>query len=169
MMATKLGTKPGGAKDLYSADFAAWTSAQAALLRAMRFAELDLEHLVEEVEDLGHAERDAVRGQVRRIAEHLLKLEHSPASEPRDGWKDTLTDARSILEDKLSPSLRSDLETMLPRLYAQVLPKARRALRRVGEHQAARALPALCPYTPDEICRAEWLPRNRHGIADETD
>jgi hypothetical protein len=169
MMATKLETRPGAANELYSADFAAWTREQAALLRGMRFAELDLEHLAEEVEDLGHSERDAVRSQVRRIAEHLLKLEHSPAGEPRDGWKDTLTDARSILEDKLSPSLRSDLETMLPRLYAQVLPKARRALRRFGEHEAARSLPPACPYTLDEICRAEWLPRNRHGVVDETD
>ena len=106
---------------------------------------------------------------MRRIAEHLLKLEYSPASEPRDGWKDTLTDARSILEDKLSPSLRSDLETMLPRLYAQILPKARRALRRFGEHEAARSLPPGCPYTLDEICRPEWLPGNRHGIAEETE
>lgn len=168
-MATKLGTKPGGAKDLYSADFAAWSSTQARLLRAMRFVELDLAHLAEEVEDLGHSERDAVRSQVRRIAEHLLKLEHSPASEPRDGRKDTLTDARSILEDKLSPSLRSDLETMLPRLYAQILPKASRQLRRFGEPEAARSLPLACPYTLDDICRAEWLPPNRHGIVDEAE
>jgi hypothetical protein len=167
-MATELKAEPA-AKNLYSEDFAAWTSEQAALLRAMRFGELDLAHLAEEIEDLGHSERDAVRSQVRRILEHLLRLEHSPASEPRDGWKDTLTDARSILEDKLSPSLRTDLETMLPRLYAQMLPKARRALRRFGEHEAARALPAQCPYTLDEVVRAEWLPRNRHGIVDETD
>lgn len=168
-MATKLETKPTGAGDLYSQDFAAWTSEQAALLRALRFAELDVVRLAEEIEDLGHSERDAVRSQARRILEHLLKLEHSPASEPRDGWKDTLTDARSTLEDKLSPSLRTDLESMLPRLYAQILPKARRALRRFGEHEAARSLPQACPHTLDEICQPEWLPHNRHGIADEID
>lgn len=168
-MATELKTEPAAAKDLYSQDFTAWSSEQAALLRAMRFGELDLAHLAEEVEDLGHSERDAVRAQVRRILEHLLKLEHSPASEPRDGWKDTLTDARAILEDKLSPSLRADLETMLQHLYAQVLPKARRALRRFGEHDAARSLPGECPYTLDEVVRAEWQPRNRHGIVDDID
>jgi Domain of unknown function DUF29 len=160
-------------EQLYDEDFYAWTREQAGALR--RLAEqrwngpLDLAHLAEEVEDLGDSERDAVRSRVRRILEHLLKLEHSPASEPRDGWKDTLTDARSLLEDKLTPSLRADLETVLPRLYAQMLPKAPRALRRFGEREAARALPELCPYTLDEIARAEWLPRNRHGIVDETD
>jgi len=168
-MASKLETKPTGAGDLYRQDFAAWTSEQAALLRALRFAELDVVRLAEEIEGLGHSERDAVRSQARRILEHLPKLEHSPASEPRDGWKDTLTDARSILEDKLSPSLRTDLETMLPRLYAQILPKARRSLRRFGEHEAVRSLPQAAPYGLDEICQAEWLPHNRHGITDETD
>lgn len=168
-MATKLEAKPAGAKGLYSEDFAAWSNQQATLLRAARFDELDLAHLAEEIEDLGHSERDAVRSQARRILEHLLKLEHSPAREPRDGWKDTLTDARSVLEDKLSPSLRTDLETMLPRLYAQILPKARRSLRRFGEHEAVRSLPQACPYGLDEICKAEWLPHNRHGITDETD
>jgi hypothetical protein len=58
---------------------------------------------------------------------------------------------------------------MLPRLHAQLPPTARRALRRLGEHEAARALPAQCPYALDEVFRAEWLPRNRHGIVDETD
>ena len=168
-MATKLEAKSAGTTDLYREDFAAWSSEQAALLRAARFEELDLAHLAEEVEALGHSERDAVRSQVRRIAEHLLKLESSPATEPGDGWKDALTDARSILEAKLSPSLRSDLESMLPRLYAQILSKARRALRRFGEDEAARALPQACPYTLDEICQAEWLPHNRRGITDETD
>lgn len=101
-MATKLetaSTKPGG-NSLYDEDYYAWTQAQAAELRRMLQRKigtaLDLAHLAEEVEDLGHSERDAVRSQVRRIIEHLLKLEHSPASKPRDGWKDTITDARAI-------------------------------------------------------------------------
>ena len=40
-------------------------------------------HVVEEIEDLGESERDAVRSQIRRIAEHLLKLARSPAEQPR--------------------------------------------------------------------------------------
>ncbi len=167
-MATQL--KPS-AKDLYEQDYYAWTMAQAAelhrLAKRRTSAALDLEHLAEEVADLGHSERDAVRSQVRRILEHLLKLEYSPAADPRDGWKDTVADARSVLADKLSPSLRLDLETMLASLYVQVLPKARRALRRFDEHEAARTLPLDCPYPLDDLARPEWYPPNRHGIADE--
>jgi Domain of unknown function DUF29 len=169
-VATQL--KPS-AKHLYEQDYYAWTQAQAAELRALakRRTEtsLDLEHLAEEVADLGHSERDAVRSQVRRVIEHLLKLEYSPATEPRDGWKDTVADARSVIDDKLSPSLRLDLETMLSRLYGQILPKARRALRRFGENAAASTLPPACPYALDDICRPEWYPANRHGVVDEPD
>lgn len=169
-MATKLEHPGRLAAELYEHDYHAWTQVQAAELRRMvrRRIEtaLDLEHLAGEVEDLGRSERDAVRSQVRRVIEHLLKLEYSQALEPRDGWKDSVADARSVLDDKLSESLRRDLEAIWPRLYGQVLPTARRALRRFDERDAAAALPRNCPYDLDDVCRPEWYPANRHGIAD---
>jgi hypothetical protein len=168
-MATKVETRESKAS-LYVRDYHAWTQAQAAELRAMirRRIEtaLDLAHLAEEVEDLGRSERDAVRSQMRRVIEHLLKLEYSQAPGPRDGWKDTVADARAVLDDKLSPSLRLDLEAVWDRLYGQVLPKARRALRRFDERAVAETLPSACPYDLDDICRPEWYPVNRHGLAD---
>ena len=103
-------------EDLYDEDFYVWTQRQAAALR--RLAEirpnvdLDFPHLIEEVEDLGTSQRDAVRSQVRRIIEHCLKLEYSRARYPRAGWRDSIIDARAGLDDKLSPSLRLDLEIL---------------------------------------------------------
>ena len=75
-MATRVRTR---GSDLYEQDFYAWAREQATLLRAGRFDELDLEHLTEEVEDLGGSLYRSVRSRVRTIIEHLLKLEHSPA------------------------------------------------------------------------------------------
>ena len=44
------------AKDLYEADFYVWAQDQAELLRERRFDDLDLTHLVDEVEDwAGHS------------------------------------------------------------------------------------------------------------------
>jgi len=40
---------------LYDADFVVWTAHMAELLRAGRLDELDIEHLAEEIEDLGSA------------------------------------------------------------------------------------------------------------------
>jgi Domain of unknown function DUF29 len=166
-MASRLQTPERGT-DLYERDYYAWTQAQAVALRRLRQQEaetaLDLAHLAEEVEDLGRSERDAVRSQVRRIIEHLLKLEYAQAPEPRDGWKDTVADARAVLDDKRSASLR-DLEAVWPRLYAQVRPKVGRALRRFDEPDAPAALPADCPHDLDDVCRPEWYPANRRCIA----
>ena len=49
---------------LYDEDFAAWTSHTAHLLRAGRFADLDVEHLAEEVEDMGKSERREVLSRI---------------------------------------------------------------------------------------------------------
>src|SRR5438046_6947523 len=72
----------------YDDDYYAWTQYQAEVLRTMRRADnrLDRERLAEEIEDLGKSERNAVRSQIRRIIEHLLKLGCSPAEEPRYSW-----------------------------------------------------------------------------------
>jgi len=82
-MATPVKSRP----DLHAEDLYAWSSAQADLLRARRFGELDLDHLTLEIEDVGGAMQRAARNGIRTIIEHLLKLEHAPESEPRAGWR----------------------------------------------------------------------------------
>jgi hypothetical protein len=44
---------------------------------------IDFAHLIDEVQDLGKGQLDAVRSHARTIVEHCLKLEHSGAREPR--------------------------------------------------------------------------------------
>ena len=47
--------------DLYDQDFYAWTQEQVALLRAGKWHDLDCEHLIEEMEDLGRRARKEIR------------------------------------------------------------------------------------------------------------
>src|SRR5690348_12394884 len=114
----------------YENDFYAWTQHQAEVLRTMPVSDnrFDREHVAEEIEDLGKSERDAVRSQIRRIIEHLLKLAYSPAQTPRFDWMHSISDARAILEDKISPTLRRDVEAALERLYAAARRSAALAL-----------------------------------------
>ena len=144
----------------YEDDFYAWTQYQAELLRTLPVSDnrFDRKHVAEEIEDLGKSERDAVRSQIRRIIEHLLKLAYSPAQQPRFDWMHSISDARAALEDKLSPTLRRDVEAALERLYAQARRNAALSLRNFGEHGAAQVFPDQCPYSLDEICQDDWYP-----------
>ena len=154
-MATRIKAR---ADDLYQRDLYAWSRAQADLLRTGRFAELDLEHLTLEIEDVGGALQRAVHNRIRGIVEHLLKLEHSPATEPRTGWRATVRGQRVRLRDLLTPTLRREMESELAELYGDARGLAEGTLRDHGEHVAANALPATCPYSLDQIV-SDWLPQ----------
>jgi Domain of unknown function DUF29 len=143
--------------ELHASDPYRWALAQAEALRAGRLDELDLAHLAEEVEGLAIATRSAVRSRTRTIIEHLLKLQHSPATEPRHGWRRTLRVQRSRLLDDLTASLRRELEATLQELYRDARENAADDLRSHGEHAAADALPPDCPYTLEQILRL-WIP-----------
>lgn len=89
---------------LYEQDFYLWVQRQADLLRKGDFRDLDLAHLIEEVEDLGTNLRNAVTSRMREIILHLLKLEYSPAVEPRRGWQESVGQQRDDLELELTPA-----------------------------------------------------------------
>ena len=144
----------------YDDDFYAWTRHQAMVLRTMAAADnrFDRENVAEEIEDLGRSERDAVRSQIRRIIEYLLKLAYSPPRQPRFDWMASVAEARATLGDKLSPTLQRDAENLLPKLYEDGRDRAELGLRSHGEMQAADNLPPDCPYAIDEILRRGWFP-----------
>ncbi len=143
--------------ELYEQDFYAWSELQAELLRGQRFSELDLEHVVEEIEDVGGSLYREVRSRVRTIIEHLLKLEHSEIIEPRAGWERTIRTQRADLVEDLTPTLRPRVERALARFYETARVEAAAALRAHGEPAAADALPTTSPYTLDQIT-GDWLP-----------
>lgn len=146
----------------YREDFYAWALQQAAFLREVQdwrpTVALDIDNLVEEVEGLARSERAAARSQVRRIIVHLLKLQISPARDPRGGWVETVGDARLELEEHLTPTLEAETRQDLSTIYEKARRQAVRALEQQGEKEAAKALPSLCPYSWEEVRGEDWYP-----------
>jgi hypothetical protein len=146
---------------LYETDFYAWTRQQALALR--RFAKtrpnlpLDLEHIAEEIQDLGKSERDSVYSLARQVMQHLLLIEHSPATEQRRHWMDEIDEFRAQMKRKLSATIRRDLRRDLGEVYADGRRIVERKMRRYGEEQVADALPAECPYSVEQVL-GDWLP-----------
>lgn len=151
------------ARDLYEADFFAWTQTQAREIH--RFSRtrpnlpLDLAHLAEEIADLGEEQRNALRSWTVRILEHLLLLEHSPAEAPRRGWIDEIANFRREIDLRLSASLRRDLARQLPHLYDYARRHLRNRLEPYGEAGIAAHLPDQCPYGLDEVLGEFWPAR----------
>jgi hypothetical protein len=105
----------------YDTDVAVWSERQADLLRRrasgelVNDTELDWPHIAEEIESLGQSERYRLRSHIGTVIEHLIKLQTSAATDPRNGWKLTVRNARRGIRHclKSSPSLRRDIGMMI--------------------------------------------------------
>ena len=144
----------------YEDDFYAWTQYQAEVLRSMPAPDnrFDRENVAEEIEDLGKNERNAMRSEVRRILEHLLKLAYSPVAEPRSDWMVSIANARAELDDRLTGTLKRDIEGELPRLYSRARDIAEVGLAKYGEAPLAAGFPTACPYTLEQVLARRWYP-----------
>jgi hypothetical protein len=154
---------------LYDEDFLAWTEQQAEVLRAAARAgtdrpvsnrPVDWEHLAEEIESLGVSERRELHSQIHRIIRHLLKLAFSPASPPRQGWIDSIDDARDMAARVLdaSPSLRRELDGVIAAEQPRGAQAAIRDLRRHGElaPDTASAIRSV-GYSAEQVL-GDWFP-----------
>jgi hypothetical protein len=112
---------------------------------------------------------NTVRSQVQRIIEHLLKLEYSPASEPRADWRDSVDQARDQIEDHITASMLPDVAADLEKLFGRARRTAASGPVRHGERAAAKALPQTCPYSFEQIVGQYWYPPSQHGLVDEAE
>ena len=167
----------GNAAQLYDEDFVRWTEEQATALRqAAGLANnlpLDWENLAEEIDSLGRSQRNELGSRLATIIEHLIKLENSPASDPRPSWMDTVDRERADVERLLqqSPSLRGEIGRMISAETPRAARLAVRSFLRHGEPASAAAVRVKgVGYTDDQVlgdwfpgARADSLPENRQG------
>jgi hypothetical protein len=149
---------------LHDEDFVAWSKQQAEALRAAARTGsnqmLDWANLAEEIEDLGASQRSPLHSQLRRIIQHLLKLENSPAAEPRHGWIVSIADARNEIEYLLevSPSLRTELQTAIGGETKRAIKVVVRDLEGYGEiDRAVTDRIRATTYTAEQILD-DWFP-----------
>ncbi|MBB1126122.1 DUF29 domain-containing protein, partial [Thiospirillum jenense] len=62
--------------NLYQTDYMTWVQRTADLLRAGRYAELDIEHLLEELDGMGKSEYDELESRLTILIAHLLKWQY---------------------------------------------------------------------------------------------
>ena len=57
----------------YEADIISWANEQAAFIRSGRFDLLDLEHIADEIEDVGKSEQRELESRMAILVAHLIK------------------------------------------------------------------------------------------------
>jgi hypothetical protein len=147
--------------ELYDQDLYAWVQEQAALLREGSLHELDLEHLIEEIEDVGHSQRDALASHLLVLLTHLLKLAIAAQERPVDlvragrGWRTTCRTQRRLLDKRLrrNPSLQRTIPEECAEAYVIARDEATTALE-VDEAVA----PLTCSWTPEQILDMDFWP-----------
>jgi flagellar biosynthesis component FlhA len=131
-----------------------WLEETAKLLLENRWQEIDKEHLIEEISDLGKSEKRSISSQLIRLLLHLLKWQYQPQRRS-DSWLDSITDARTQIEltIKDSPSLKNYPQEQLTDSYE----KARRqAAKQTG--LIISTFPEECLYELDLVLDEDWLP-----------
>ena len=140
---------------LYQTDYAAWAKRHVELLRARRFGELDIEHLLDELDDKGKSERRELESRLLILIAHLLKWEHQyQALSERwrefkgESWRDTIVEQRKQLDVLLrhSPGLESILADAILATYPDALDLASKETLLPPE-----TFPARCPYSSEEL------------------
>ena len=138
----------------YDRDFHAWTIEQAALLRAGRLSEADVQHIAEEIETLGRGERRELVNRLAVLLLHLLKWAYQPDRQGKS-WRLTVEEQRRQLARHLrdNPSLRAWQDAALSDAYGDAVLRAER------ETDLPRDLfPWACPYSFDQVMDDEFWP-----------
>ena len=123
--------KSANKQTLYDRDFNLWISQQVALLKAGKLNAIDLENLIEEIEDMGRNNKNALKSYLLRLLEHLLKLKYWQAERDRNrnGWITEINNFRDQIELLLetSPSLKNYLKS----IYSDRLAKAKNKVKKL--------------------------------------
>ena len=109
---------------------------------------------------MGRSQSRELGSRIAVVIEHLIKLETSPAIEPRSGWIDTIGRERRDIEDLLndSPSLRSRVAGMIAREMPRTIRLVARSLRNHGEtNPETIARIERASYAEEQIL-GDWFP-----------
>jgi hypothetical protein len=139
---------------LYDTDVVAWANEQARLLRAGRFDQLDIEHIAEEIEDVGKSEQRELASRMAVLLAHLIKWQHQPARRGKS-WEVTIRTQRNSIARRLrrTPSLVQSLHD--PDWWADAWDDALDAATR---ETGLDDLPSTCPWTSAQVLDLDWLP-----------
>jgi hypothetical protein len=141
-------------KQLHDLDDAQWLEETVSLLKKHQFQQLDLDHLIEELEDLGREKKNTVASLLEKIIRHLLLLQYWTRESEYNTvhCQEEIYTSRTQLGRKITINLSNYLEKELNSIYQDVLGFVK------IKTMSAVTFPAQCPYSLEQLLDRDWLP-----------
>jgi len=153
--------------EVYEQDIDAWIDEQVRLLKEGRVHEIDVAHLIEELQDMGKSNRRELESRLIILIAHLLKWElqlESLSGQLKQfegkSWRNTILEQRTQMLFLLRkvPSLKPVLQDAIDETY----PEARRlAVKETGLEPELFA--DHCPYTPEQLLDEDFFPPSKRS------
>jgi len=140
--------------NLYDQDFYAWANEQAALLRAGKLSEADIDNIAEEIESMGKSEKRELVSRLNVLFLHLLKWQFQPGHRGFS-WRNSIRIQRLAISSHMAdnPSLKSKLPQVIEQAYGTALIEA---ATETGLPEST--FPSDCPWTYDQMMNADFWP-----------
>jgi hypothetical protein len=143
---------------LYDRDLQRWIEQTIQQLREREFGSLDVEHLIEELVDLGKAEKNALKSNLTILLAHLLKLrvQHDVPDMMKGSWFSSVLEHRQRVLNNLAdtPSLKNFLVEAVEKAYpdSRKLAIKEGKLAKFGVHVPEESeYPMVCPFSIEQI------------------
>lgn len=139
---------------VYDQDFYLWIQETVQALRSDNINQVDLEQVIEELEDIGNSQKDALESNLIRLLQHLLKWKYQKQKRT-NSWKVSITEPSLRLNKafKKSPSLRRYFEEVFGECYSDA--------RLIASRETGLELevfPQDCPFDPNDVLNPQYLP-----------
>ncbi|WP_414528881.1 DUF29 domain-containing protein [Nodularia chucula] len=140
---------------LYETDYQQWIDTTLQHLRNQEFNQLDLVHLIEEIEAMGKSDKRELQNRLIILLMHLLKWKYQPNNQS-SSWLSTIDEQRRqllfIFED--SPSLEKNyLATVFDKCYQMARKSATKETK-----LSVSTFPESCPFSQTEIFNIDFYP-----------
>jgi hypothetical protein len=147
---------------LYDRDFHAWATEQAALLRAGKLTQADIEHIAQEIESMGKTEKRELISRLTVLMLHLLKWRFQPNLRCRS-WRLSIQGQRLDVGAHLAdnPSLKTALTSVIPLSYRRALIDAERETGLDDD-----VFPGECPWTFEQMLAPDFWPEGSRPAID---
>ena len=142
------------ADTLYDRDFYSWVQQQSDLLRQGQLNQIDVSHLIEELDDLGNRHYDQLESRLMQLTAHLLKWQVQHWKQT-NSWRATIRVQRTAIAKLLrrNPGLKPRLDEAMAEGWLEA-----RDLAIAETDLPDDQFPEQCPFTLDQVLSPDFWP-----------